>query len=209
MNFCYPCNLPFLISQKWNENPAYYSQIGMLGHNGWDFALVIGTPVYATHDGTVWFAGTDSSLAETVAIDTVDGTYRTFYGHLSSYSVTPGQKVTKGQQIGLSGNTGRYTMGPHLHFGVHPITNFSDTQHDNGYNGAIDPVHFFDGTYPNSTHTTQPVAIPPQADLFKKAILAMRDLQVQNGILDFATEQDPKKIKIGPKTLALITKLQK
>lgn len=133
------------ISQKWGENYSYYSKIGMKGHNGWDFACPIGTPIYATHDGTVWFAGTDESQALEVAIDTLDGQFRTFYGHLSSYSVTPGQQVKQGEQIGLSGNSGKYTTGAHLHFGIHHIRNFSDVSPYNGWNGACDPEPYFNG----------------------------------------------------------------
>lgn len=201
----YPLNLPFLISQKWGENSTYYNTIGLKGHNGWDFSLPVGTPIYACHDGKVDFAGIDGTDSKTIAIDTIsnydfDGkqvTFRTMYAHLSEYFVSPGQLVKKGEKIGLSGNTGRYTTGPHLHFGVKPIINYSPIDVNNGYNGAVDPVHFFDGTYPSSS-VENPALI--------KAKFALRDWQVSVGIKDFAKETDYKKIKFGPKSQALFNK---
>lgn len=196
IQICYPLNLPFVVSQKWGENyDYYYKNFKQKGHNGWDFAIPVGTAIYATHDGVVWFSGKDQSEALTVIIDSLGGDYRTFYGHLSSYMVTPGQKVKKGEKIGLSGNTGRYTTGPHLHFGIHPIANFQDTEPDNGWNGAVDPVHYFDGTYPGVK--------PEGNEKLKLAKFALRDWQVSVGILDFANETDYKKIKFGPKSQKL------
>ena len=56
--------------------------------------------------------------------------YETIYAHCSSLYVVTGQKVTKGQQLGLIGSTGR-TSGPHLHFEVR-------------LNGRkVDPMQFF------------------------------------------------------------------
>lgn len=143
----FPVDTKWPVTQKWGENRAYYSQPGlnMLGHNGWDIGVPLGTPVYAAHDGNVWFAGKGPDESLQVAIDTEDGLLRSFYGHLSSYSVSPGQSVKCGDQIGLSGNSGRFTEGPHLHFGVHHIKNFSDTEPNNGWNGACDPAPYLNG----------------------------------------------------------------
>lgn len=176
MKTCYPCVLPFFISQKWNENPQYYNKIGLKAHNGIDFALPTGTPVYATHDGVVWFAGTDQTMSETVMVSSVYGAekgYRTVYAHLSEIKVNSGDKVKKGQLIALSGNTGRYTSGPHLHYGVHEIENYSDTNPDNGYNGCIDPAQFFDGTYPN----TKEEVIPEHFTRFQEALKNFQTLE--------------------------------
>lgn len=206
MKIPYPLNLPFLVSQKWNENSAYYNTIGLKGHNGWDFAIPVGTPIYACHDGKVDFAGIDGTDSKTIALDTLSQYdwedkkvyFRTMYAHLSEYFVVPGQLVKKGEKIGLSGNTGRYTTGPHLHFGIKPIINFSPVDVGNGYNGAIDPVHFFDGTYPNNT--------VKEDTALKNAKFALRDWQVSVGIMDFANETDYKKIKFGPKSQKLFNK---
>lgn len=145
MKLSWPVDRKFRVNQYWGEDPQYYAQLKMPGHNGWDFGVPEGTPVFASHDGVVWFAGTDDSRAKEVSIDTHDGLFRTFYGHLSSYSVTPGQVVKQGEQIGLSGNTGKYTLGAHLHFGIHHIYNHSDVEPYNGWNGACDPAPYFNG----------------------------------------------------------------
>lgn len=195
----YPCNLPFLVSQKWGENYKYYNDnFGQNGHNGWDFAIPVGTPIYATFDGTVFFAGTDQTGALEISIDSTctfdykdtQAQYRSLYGHLSVIKVKPNDKVVKGQLIGLSGNTGRYTTGPHLHYGIHPIANFQDLEPNNGMNGAVDPLHFFDGTYPSG----------PVKDKRAAAAFALRDWQVSVGIMDFAGETNPDIIRFGPES---------
>ncbi len=200
----YPCNLPFLVSQKWNENPLdtdgkpFYPKIGMKGHNGWDLAVPVGTPVYSTIDGIVFYAQVDGADAKTVAIDTdceyeynsSTTKFQVLYTHLSKIMVEVGQRVVKGQLVGLSGNTGRYTTGPHLHYGIHPVVNSRSTYPANGYNGAVDPVHFFDGTYPSS----------PAKDKRAAAAFALRDWQVSVGIMDFAGETNPDIIRFGPES---------
>ena len=89
-------------------------------HTGMDWAVPIGTPVYAADGGTVSFAGySDGGFAYLVVIDHGNG-LQSYYAHLN-YSkgvlVKKGDKVYKGQKIALSGNTGRST-GPHLHFEI-------------------------------------------------------------------------------------------
>jgi hypothetical protein len=41
MKISYPLTMPFHISQRWGENPEYYAQLGMKGHNGVDFAVPV------------------------------------------------------------------------------------------------------------------------------------------------------------------------
>ena len=89
----------------------------MSPHNGVDFATPIGTPVLSTGDGIVTrvrnhpFAGIYVEIEHST-------TFKTRYLHLNRALVKPGQRVTRGQRIALSGNTGRST-GPHLHFELH------------------------------------------------------------------------------------------
>lgn len=83
-------------------------------HKGIDWATPIGTAVMASSGGTVTRAGWGSGYGYVVYIQHADGR-ETRYGHLSKILVKPGQKVSQGQKIALSGNTGRST-GPHLHF---------------------------------------------------------------------------------------------
>ncbi len=85
-------------------------------HEGMDFACDVGTPVYATGDGTVKAADWHSGYGNRIDIDHGFG-YLTRYAHLSKISVKPGQSVKRGDLIGLSGNTGKST-GPHVHYEV-------------------------------------------------------------------------------------------
>lgn len=85
-------------------------------HAGLDFAAAEGTPVYATADGTVQFAGRAGGYGN--KIDISHGfNYVTRYGHLSQIDVKQGQKVKRGEKIGEVGSTGKST-GPHLHYEV-------------------------------------------------------------------------------------------
>ena len=85
-------------------------------HYGMDFSANTGTPVYATGDGTITSSGWESGYGLTVEIDHGFG-YQTRYAHLSKASVKRGQKVKRGETIGLVGSTGKST-GPHLHYEV-------------------------------------------------------------------------------------------
>ncbi len=85
-------------------------------HEGMDFSSPIGTPVYATGDGTVTHAKWQSSYGNLIEINH-GFNYTTRYAHLSQIFVHDGQKVKRGDLIGKVGNTGKST-GPHLHYEV-------------------------------------------------------------------------------------------
>lgn len=85
-------------------------------HDGMDFTSPIGTPVYATADGTVTSAEWNSGYGNKVDISH-GYNYLTRYAHLSEIKVRPGQEVHRGDLIGLVGSTGKST-GPHLHYEV-------------------------------------------------------------------------------------------
>ena len=89
-------------------------------HGGTDFAAPVGTPVYAAADGTVVNASPSNCGGNWVFVDHKDG-MQTRYFHLSRYAdgLHAGQVVKQGSTIGLSGNTGTCTTGPHLHYEVH------------------------------------------------------------------------------------------
>ncbi|WP_079420010.1 M23 family metallopeptidase [Thiomonas intermedia] len=87
---------------------------GVEFHNGIDFGVNVGTAVHATAHGVVASAGWKAGYGDCVVIDHPFG-YRSLFGHLSKILVKPGDAVTRGQIIALSGNTGRST-GPHLHY---------------------------------------------------------------------------------------------
>ncbi|WP_392559069.1 murein DD-endopeptidase MepM [Orbus mooreae] len=86
-------------------------------HNGVDFAVSRGTPVLSVGEGEVVIAKYSGSAGNFIAIRH-GRQYTTKYMHLDKILVKPGQQVKKGDQIALSGNTGRST-GPHLHYELH------------------------------------------------------------------------------------------
>ncbi|MFV5995463.1 M23 family metallopeptidase [Streptomyces sp. NPDC056231] len=100
-------------------------------HTGIDFPVPTGTSVKAITSGTVVTAGWGGAYGNQVVIKHADGHYSQ-YGHMSSLSVSAGQTVTAGQQVGLSGATGNAT-GPHLHFEIRTGP---------AYGSDIDPIAF-------------------------------------------------------------------
>jgi murein DD-endopeptidase MepM/ murein hydrolase activator NlpD len=85
-------------------------------HTGVDFRAALGTSVYSAEDGTVATAGWSGGYGNLVTVNHGGGVV-TYYAHLSSISVNPGERVGRGQRVGRVGSTGSST-GPHLHFEV-------------------------------------------------------------------------------------------
>lgn len=113
MTYRQPFSGDFPISQMFGEkntNPK--------GHTGIDYACPAWTPILASADGQVFFSGwKDGGYGYCVFIVHPDGN-TTIYEHMiSAITVSAGQKVVQGQQIGYSGSTGNST-GPHLHFEI-------------------------------------------------------------------------------------------
>ena len=109
-----------------------------LMHEGIDIEAEVGTHVHATGAGVVDYVGRRGGYGNVVVIDNGFG-YSTLFGHLSKPLVKAGQKVTRGQVIALSGDTGLST-GPHLHYEVRK----------NGVH--LNPVdYFFNGPQFNTT----------------------------------------------------------
>lgn len=86
-------------------------------HQGQDITIPIGTPIYAPADGVVKRAYYVGGFGNHVKIKHGSG-YSTIFAHLSKFKVKYGQKVKRGDLIGLTGNTGRSTA-PHLHYEIH------------------------------------------------------------------------------------------
>ena len=85
-------------------------------HQGLDYAAPTGTPVSAVNSGTVLLAGPLYFEGNCVVLDHGQGLL-TLYLHLSEIKVKQGEQIERGQELGLSGGTGRAT-GPHLHLAV-------------------------------------------------------------------------------------------
>lgn len=100
---------------NWNVTSNFGYRWGRL-HAGTDVGVPTGTTVRASRAGQIITAGWLGGYGNCVIIDHGDGVC-TRYGHLSEVTVSVGQYVDQGQQVALSGNTGRST-GPHLHFEI-------------------------------------------------------------------------------------------
>ncbi len=85
-------------------------------HKGYDIGAPKGTPIVATADGSVTFAGRDGSFGKVVVIDHGYG-FKTRYAHADKIIIKRGAKVKKGEIIARVGSTGRST-GPHVHYEV-------------------------------------------------------------------------------------------
>jgi murein DD-endopeptidase MepM/ murein hydrolase activator NlpD len=100
-------------------------------HNGVDFAMKSGTPLYATGDGVVEKVKFELfGYGNQVVVNHGFG-YKTRYAHMSVITVAEGMKLKRGQCLGLSGNSGK-SSGPHLHYEVI-------------YKGAhVNPANYYD-----------------------------------------------------------------
>lgn len=111
----------------WRIHPIYKTE---KFHEGMDFTAPVGTEIHATGIGVVSKVENDGrGYGNNVIINHGYG-YETLYGHMSRFSVRPGQKVKRGDLIGYVGNTGTST-GPHLHYEVRKNGN------------PVNPVNFY------------------------------------------------------------------
>jgi hypothetical protein len=157
-----PVNGP--ITQLFGENPNLYKKWGFPGHNGIDYGIPNGTPVSAAAAGTVnQVSFENGGYGNYVKIAHQDGskTFYTYYAHLASAAVSPGQKVKAGQLIGYSNNTGAST-GPHLHFGL------KIDGENPAYKGYVDPMPYF--------QTSGTITPEPPAGTEQGAFITLPDL---------------------------------
>jgi len=130
---------------QWFGPPApstarWYAELGMRGHNGIDWVCPIGLEIKASHAGKVKVYSSENG-GRSIQIYDYDQNIMTLYLHLDKQLIEDGDTVKRGQTIALSGNTGKYTTGPHLHFGLYELSRSGSNikNSDNGYWGAIDP----------------------------------------------------------------------
>lgn len=168
MTFYYPVDPLSRVS--WKYNPP--------GHNGIDFAIVTGTPIYSSQAGRVSVAREDKTGYGThVRIEhEIDGVKRlTIYGHLSKLLVAVGDVVDIHTKIGLSGSTGNST-GPHLHYELRNSWSV--------WSSSLNPLPLYawDGeTAPEIPPTIPPEILPEFPILPQAVVIVPNGLNVRSG----------------------------
>lgn len=122
-DFDKPIEKPYVITQNYGVT-SFSHNYSTGAHNGIDFVAQGSQNIQAVADGKVKATGNmgNYGYGKWIAIDHGNGLV-TLYGHLSSQKVSRGDKVDKGDKIGVMGNTG-YSTGTHLHFSVFAQTTF-------------------------------------------------------------------------------------
>lgn len=116
--------------------------------NGIDFRAKNGCPCYASCYGEVIAAGPASDGGIQIKIWNRDFGIVLIYYHLKSCAVNVGDQVQYGKLIGYCDNTGKYTTGDHLHFGMKFVNENGETlNRNNGFDGAVDPSPYFVAAY--------------------------------------------------------------
>lgn len=114
MSYRQPFKGEYPITQKYGEIIPGVTVYGK-PHTGIDYGCPQGTPILASNDGVIMDAGWDLTGFGFRVIILHDDGKATLYGHLDSISVDRNENVKQGQEIGISGATGKVT-GAHLHF---------------------------------------------------------------------------------------------
>ncbi|MBN2070942.1 MAG: M23 family metallopeptidase [Candidatus Krumholzibacteriota bacterium] len=109
-----PLNGGFLSSRFGRRMDPFSGRIAF--HKGVDYFARSGTPLMSTADGVITMAKNNGSMGLTIEVNHGNG-FMTKYAHLSKILVKRGQRIKRGEIIGLVGNTGKST-GPHLHYEV-------------------------------------------------------------------------------------------
>lgn len=167
---------PISINQGFGTNADYYARFRddagnpEKGHNGIDLFATHGEPVYAPCDGLAFFVR-DSHGGEGIYIRTGLFDYK---GGQAKFNIVlwhlvgdtdvrfpspiplDGKMypVKTGDLVGYADNTGFpfESSGDHLHLGLQPLNQFNTIiDQNNGFNGCVDPLPFFDGTYAQDT----------------------------------------------------------
>ena len=122
------------VTQGYGRTPYSYLYPGDW-HDGIDIGASYGEPVYSPNDGTVIAVGDQDNycykkaFGKYVAVRDPQNNLILWYAHLGTQTVSPGQTITKGAEIGTIGSTGLET-GPHLHFSIFEADGFTMTPRD-------------------------------------------------------------------------------
>lgn len=161
---------PRNVNQGFGNVMPVYTNMGLKGHNGIDFAAQHGQPIYASHDGRAYYEidglsghGVVLRSNDTFNYEGVPMYFKTIYWHFCDSVKEPqfkspiegypdGVQVEAGDLLGYADNTGEST-GDHLHYGLKPMLQneppgtWYNFEQNNGYLGSIDPMPFFNGLF--------------------------------------------------------------
>jgi hypothetical protein len=136
------------ISQRFGASPGGFNPAG--GHTGTDYAVPVGTPVWAAGDGVIelssWTAADYRTNpwwltrygGDSLVLNCGDRAPSFVYAHLSDSTAPVGTRVRRGEVIGYSGNSGTATTGPHCH--VEALPPAYDL--GSGTYGRVDPARY-------------------------------------------------------------------
>jgi murein DD-endopeptidase MepM/ murein hydrolase activator NlpD len=150
------------VTQLFADRPGVYKQfsyegVPLRGHNGIDFGTPNGTKLLATDDGEVVQVGyEEKGFGNFAKLSHVWG--ESVYAHMERVSVKEGDKVKRGDVLGLADNTGN-SSGPHLHFGVRIFPN----KRGDGWGGYHDPIPFMNPADVIIPDNIRAVGAEPQA----------------------------------------------
>ena len=142
---------PNNLTHKFGEILPVWTNIGMKGHNGFDFSAPLGEKIYWDCDirGTVLNTEIDSKggLGVNVISEDKDGIFKHRFWHLQKFNCIAGQILESGDLIGYADTTG-LAFGSHLHRDLKPMIKdqneaYKIKNYNNGYFGATDIQPFF------------------------------------------------------------------
>lgn len=143
---------------------------GARKHEGIDIFGKFRTPVVAAADGYVTSTRENNLGGKVVFLQPDGKDYTLYYAHLDSQLVRQGQRVTKGEPVGLMGNTGNARSTPtHLHFGIYTT------------GGAVDPLPFVNPESATPAAVTAPLELLRQ-DVRNKAAASIRASPAKAGM---------------------------
>lgn len=172
-----PFRSKYQVTQKFANNPAYYGQFGLKGHEGLD-VIPTGTvwDVLCLEDGVVVL---DDDVVGSLASDPYGKVVTvwhpainkaTMYCHLQENYVVLGQLVKKGDKIGTMGSTGNST-GAHLHLNLfNTDANGVRQNRDNGFLGGIDPEPWLEETDQTTGNTALDTCLQQHETLVREAV---------------------------------------
>lgn len=126
------------VSQVYGNNPTYYQQFGLKGHEGVDWATPVGIKLIVPFEnGLILRSGWDPNYGYYVVVWDKVQKCAVWYCHLSSINVYAGQNIPRGKVVGYTGRSGNVT-GPHLHCNFVETDQYANRLNTaNGYQGFL------------------------------------------------------------------------